>query len=378
MAAPKRIEDEYLRRYAAGERDLRQADLVDANLVGVNLSGADLRVADLRRANLRGANLSRANLSEADLGRADLSEADLSRASFRGANLSRATLSKADLGRANLSEADLRWADLSEADLGQTNFRGAGLGGANLTRAVARQTLFSELDLGSAKGLDQMHHGGPSSVGIDTLCRSGGRLPEEFLRGCGLQPWEILWSRIYDPALTPNTLAQLQKGIHDARWPPSLARRRVVISYARADEAFVDRLRARLMDESVYCRADRHDSMIGTMGPEIAGAMNLTLVLVLSKASMGSEWLVHTVRQLRDLEAEAGENLLCPVSLDDEWKLCSWPERVRDQILERGALPFAGWEDQEILEAQFEKLLEALALPYPRGEDRSLEQAPDG
>ena len=361
MASPKRIEEELLRRYAAGERDFRQADLSEADLSEANLSEADFRVADLREANLSRANLSRANLSEAELSEAELSVADLSRANLRGANLRGANLSRANLSRANLSEADLSRADLSEADLSRANLRGANLRGANLSRAVAWQTLFADLGLGAAKGLDQIRHGGPSSVGIDTLYRSGGKLPEEFLRGCGLQPWEILWSRTYDPALTPSALVQLQHEIHEARMRRALTQRRVFISYSRADEGFVDRLRARFIEEGIYCRVDRHDMKARPMEPQAARGTrdNGTFLLVLSKASITSDWVVHEVRRVRDLEQETSESVLCPVSLDDEWKHCGWPERVMEQVLETHVLPFAGWEDQEILEARFKKLMES-------------------
>jgi hypothetical protein len=42
------------------------------------------------------------------------------------------------------------------------------------------------LDLRNVKGLEQLRHHGPSTVGIDTLHRSAGAIPDAFLRGCGV------------------------------------------------------------------------------------------------------------------------------------------------------------------------------------------------
>jgi len=36
------------------------------------------------------------------------------------------------------------------------------------------------------KGLDTVWHPGHSIVGIDTICRSSGKIPPVFLRGCGV------------------------------------------------------------------------------------------------------------------------------------------------------------------------------------------------
>jgi hypothetical protein len=46
--------------------------------------------------------------------------------------------------------------------------------------------VFADNDLSTVKGLDEVHHLEPSTVGIDTLYKSRGRIPEAFLRGCGV------------------------------------------------------------------------------------------------------------------------------------------------------------------------------------------------
>ena len=146
---------QFLKRYAAGERDfhgvalagadlsradlsevnLNRADLSGANLSGANLSGAKLITANLGAANLSEAKLDKANLSGAYLGRAYLGRANLSEANLSKAMLYGADLSEANLRLANLGEADLRKADLSRANLIATNLIASNLSGADLSKA---------------------------------------------------------------------------------------------------------------------------------------------------------------------------------------------------------------------------------------------------
>jgi hypothetical protein len=157
-----------------GWAKLSEATLSEAYLKGANLSGADLSGADLSGALLSWAYLKRALLSEAWLKGAKLSRADLS-----GADLTRTDLSGANFRRANLSEANLSGADLSGADLSRAN-----LSGANLESAKAGRTAFCDVDLSEVKGLETVKHQGSSTISIDTLYKSKGRIPEVFLREC--------------------------------------------------------------------------------------------------------------------------------------------------------------------------------------------------
>ena len=200
---------------------LPSADLRHDNLVGADLTGADLRMSDLSGANLNGAHLFRASLPRANLTgaqlvgcsltRANLTNAVMAHAFLKGADLSYASLSyvdleRADLSGANLSGADFSWANLSHADLRgatltdtaltMTNLTGADLRGARIVkadfessilhRATAGGTLFANCDLRSVIGLDSMLHAAPSTIALDTLARSGGRISRLFLEGSGV------------------------------------------------------------------------------------------------------------------------------------------------------------------------------------------------
>ena len=47
-------------------------------------------------------------------------------------------------------------------------------------------TLFADLNLSVATGLEEIKHSGPSTIGIDTIYKSNGKIPEVFLRGAGI------------------------------------------------------------------------------------------------------------------------------------------------------------------------------------------------
>ncbi|MCX6617822.1 MAG: pentapeptide repeat-containing protein, partial [Acidobacteria bacterium] len=107
-------------------------------------------------------------------------------ADLDAANLARADLRGADLSGTALFAADLRWADLSGAALFMADLRWAYLREADLSRARFGSTVLGDNDLSQTKGLDTAVHVGPSTIGIDTIQRSGGKIPKVFLRGAGV------------------------------------------------------------------------------------------------------------------------------------------------------------------------------------------------
>ncbi len=200
---------------------LAGADFSHDNLSGADLTGSDLHLSDLSGANLHGthlwrSNISRANLAEAqmsgctlgrtnltnsvlwgaDLKGADLSYADLSYANLASANLSGANLTETDLSWTNLTNAVLRGAVLTASSLRMANLTGADLRGARVTKAdldstilyksVLGVTLFANCDLSNVIGLEFAEHAGPTTIALDTLARSSGRIPREFLEGAGV------------------------------------------------------------------------------------------------------------------------------------------------------------------------------------------------
>ncbi len=74
--------NEVLRRYAAGERNFRQADLR-----GISLTKACLKEIDFTGANLSNSDLSDSDLSKANLNWVNLRGANLSGAHIKGAKM---------------------------------------------------------------------------------------------------------------------------------------------------------------------------------------------------------------------------------------------------------------------------------------------------
>ena len=172
-------------------------------------------------------------LSGADLRNADLFEANLHKAKLHGANLSGANLSGATLAGADLAGADLTGANLSRADLFSTVLQDSTVREADFRSALVARTTFGDCDLSDTKNLDKVQHEGPSTIGIDTIYRSGGNIPEEFLRGAGVPETFITYARsLVGQAIQFYTC---------------------FISYASEDRSFAERLYADLRVKGVRC-----------------------------------------------------------------------------------------------------------------------------
>ena len=165
---------------------LYHANLRETNMTRARLNGANLRGADLRGADLSGSDLDRAVLSEADLTGAKLVNANLSRVSLGGANLTDADLTGASLAGASLVKANMTNATCTDTDFFQTQFWGVNLTGTNMAGSLFGYSIFQDCDMSNIKGLDQVRHDAPSTIGLDSLFRSQGKIPEVFLMGAGL------------------------------------------------------------------------------------------------------------------------------------------------------------------------------------------------
>lgn len=358
------------------EIDLTDADLTDVDLSGTdlskaNLSRTNLKRADLNEANLRNANLSesnnfRADFSNADLSNADLSETDLRNTDFSGAILKGAILSGAILSYADFRFADLREADLRSTDLIGTNFSGANLSGTNLSNSVIDETSFGDVELSSCLGLETIDHLGPSHISTNTLEKSKGQIPVEFLRGCGLSDWEIESAKLYNPDLSNQEISELQYKIYDLRATRSIQVSPLFISYSHADSSFVDKLGKKLTEIGVRYWRDIHDMKSGRMEKQVDRALRLnpTVLVVLSKHSIKSDWVEHEVNSARELEKELNRDCLCPVALDDSWMSSPWDQRIMRQVKKYNILDFSSWQDKSTFGTTFKKLVDGLQLFY--------------
>jgi uncharacterized protein YjbI with pentapeptide repeats len=368
------------------ETDLDRADLRQANLEGSNLWRADLRQCDLGGANLNGAyfgetNLREANLVKADFSHANLTEADLSGDDLREANFTHATLIKSKLTNAKFIRAHLRGADLSGSNLRRANFRQADLNETDLTdtditevyvsrsdfsKATVGRTVFGNLDLSKAIGLRDVNHIAPSTIGIDTLSKSKGKISEGFLQGCGLSDADIEYAMLFNPDLSNEEINKILYKIYDLRATQALQISPLFISYSHADTKFVSKIGDNLTEKGIRYWRDIHGMKAGRVEKQLDQAIrqNPTVLLVLSEHSLSSDWVEHEVRTARGLEKEMGHDVLCPIALDDSWKSSRWPKRIMEQIMEYNILDFSAWQDDSKFEGMFRKLIDGLELFY--------------
>ena len=357
---------------------LANASVVWANLNEAKVAGADLAEADLTSARLVQADLAGADLTSSKLHRADLTGAYLSKANFSRADLTGAILIRADFAHADLSRADFSGADLAEADLTGTDLTGTNFFGANLTRtnfadSSCRETIFSGVDLSQTIGLDHVRHNGPNCIGSDTLSRSDGRIPEIFLRGCGLSSWEILSSHLHKTGLTPTRFVQIQYDILDLWMKGKEMINGCFVSYSSKDADFVEKLRHCLMAEEITVWLDRHDMVAGTIEDQVWRAIQLhhVVILVLSKDSIRSDWVGNELDIAREKEKREGRTVLCPIAVDDDWKRKidaslspGDPNRALWLTLrEKLVVDFSAWKTKAFGEA-FRKLLRGLRVNY--------------
>lgn len=287
------------------------------------------------------------DLSGADLSGADLSDADLSSTDLSDADLSEAYLTGADLSGANLYDADLSGAHLISA-----NLCGAHLSHTTFFNSIIYSTQFDNLDLRGAEGLETVRHMGPSEVSINTIYRSGGKIPEAFLLSCGVP--ESFIAQI--PALA-GAVQPIQ--FHSC-----------FISYSTKDEEFARRLHARMRQAELRVWFAPEDIKGGDyLKDQIDRAIQLhdRLLLVLSENSMRSEWVTSEILRARKVEKKEGRRKLFPIRLVDYEAIMEWerfdPDEGTDLAREvrKYYIPdFSNWKNHDDFEREFNRLYESL------------------
>jgi hypothetical protein len=319
-----------------------------------------------RKTNLPGRpDLSRANLSSANLRKADLSRAELQETNLFDAHLSEANLSEVYLNRANLSEADLSGAYLNGADLSSANLRLTTLHGADLRGAIIGNTLFIDLDLSEVQGLDAVYHQGPSPININTLIKSKGKIPDSFLRGCGI----------------PDSFIEYLPSLIGAMQPIQFYS--CFISYSTKDKDFAQRLYERMQSHHLRVWFADEDMKGGhKLHEQIDQAIRVhdKLVLVLSEQSIQSEWVMTEIRKARKAELRDKRRKLFPIRLVDMDTLRDWEcfdadtgKDLAVEVREYFIPDFTQWKDHDSFERAFARFLKDLqateAPPVPRAID---------
>ena len=66
-----------------------------------------------------------------------------------------------------------------------------------------------------------------------------------------------------------------------------------------------------------------------------------TVLLILSKNSVVSDWVEWEAKEARKFKKETGRDILCPIALEDSWKTCDWLGALRGQIENYYVMDFA-------------------------------------
>jgi hypothetical protein len=213
---------------------------------------------------------------------------------------------------------------------------------ADLNGAFVGYTRFGNVDLSVVKNLEKAIHIGPSTIGIDTIYHSHGNIPEEFLKGAGVDNTFITYIR----SLVGKPIEYYS----------------CFISYSSTDEAFARRLHADLPSHNVRCWFAPVDLKWGERirtGIDEAIRLHDKLLLILSKSSVASGWVEREVKTARAKERNEKSTVLFPVRVDKAVfeSPFDWATEIRH---ERNIGDFTGWKNHDDYERAFSRLLRDL------------------
>jgi len=312
--------------------NLKQMNLEKANLGIANLSGVCLENANLKGAMLAAANLREANLRGANLEGAELETANLEKADLEGAELYAAYLKESNLNYTNLVDADLRLANLTWATFEGADFKNCHIG----------ITVFGSTYLKGANHLDQCKHYFRSIIDFETIQQSW-PLPLVFLRGCGLPDSYIEY--------LPSLLIDQPVQFHSC-----------FISYSSSDQSFAEKLYTDLQNNGIRCWFAPEDMKIGeNIRTAIDEAIHLQdkLLLILSEASVRSQWVEQEVEKAFERERKDNRSILFPIRIDDAVFILKtgWASFIKNT---RHIGDFRRWNDRSGYSKAFDRLIKDL------------------
>ncbi len=315
------------------DANLWEADLNKARLWRADLSGADISFANLNGADLKGASLRGANLIDADLNGADISFAYLRKANMWGANLSHSEIANSDFKEANLSDSIMVKTKISHSD-----FSNADLSNSDFSDSNLEWSTFGDTDLGMVKGLDRVHHSGPSTIGVDTLFRSKGNIPESFLHGAGV-PKNLIdsLSRIFkNPTQFYSCLIQADEN----------------------DMEEAVRLCNDLIARNVRCWYMAGQTGIKEKAGRTVGLFEKTVILF-SESSLNGQWMENALKAALEEESKKKYTILYLIRTDGAI-LDNPPEWAEEALKNRKIIDFSNSDDADQYRKSVDSLLEEM------------------
>ena len=263
-----------------------------------------------------------------------------------GIDFSRTDLSNSTFYECRLHCADLREANLTGSHIQDSELVACELSGANFEGATFLSVRLSDLDLAGVRNLPTVEHRFPSSLALDTLIKSHGDIPENFLRGCGVPASFIEYQR----SLLANPIEFYS----------------CFISYSHTDKDFARRLHDRLEGRGIRCWLDEKRIKIGDeILPGVLDAIRVhdRVLLCCSEGSLTSNWVHAELEETFEKEEKDARPILFPLNLDG-YLFDGWKGPLAVEVRKRLAADFTGWEqDHAKFEEQFERVVEALKEP---------------
>jgi len=192
------------------------------------------------------------------------------------------------------------------------------------------------------KGLESVEHHFPSTLGIDTIYRSNGMIPEVFLRGCGV----------------PDTFITFAQSLVNL----AIDNYSCFISYSSKNQALAERLYADLQNNGVRCWLATEDLKIGEKTRSAIDEAIRThekLLLILSKHSVESQWVEQEVEGALEKERKQNRTILFPIRIDDAVMKAEagWAAYIKRT---RNIGDFRKWKDHDRYRKDLDRLLRDL------------------
>jgi hypothetical protein len=234
--------------------------------------------------------------------------------------------------------------DLSGSKLLHTKFISTSLDYVTVNEGTRLgETVFNNCDLSTVINLDSVKHWHPSSIGIDTIIKSKGKISKVFLKNAGV-PQNFI---DYMDSLVVKPIDFYS----------------CFISYSTKDEEFAKRLYADLQQKNIRCWFAPEDMKIGKkIRKEIHESIKLydKLLLILSQNSIESDWVEDEVETAMAKEKGTNE-VLFPIRIDNNIMESNigWAETIKNT---RHIGDFSSWKNFDDYQKAFKRLIKDLKL----------------